>query len=86
MLMNNPLDKHPKVREALLLVQWIVTGVMGIVGVVLLALAGGNPEELPAWYLIAVVATQFAWTYLGFTAQNNVTGTDENGLPINSVR
>lgn len=81
----NPLDKHPKIREALLFVQWAVTGIMGILGVVFLAMAGGDVNQVPDWYAIALVATQFAWTYLGFTAQNNVTGTDAAGYPIEGV-
>jgi len=90
MLMNNPLDRHPKVREALLLVQWLVTGIQVVLGALFTFLYGATPDDLrlewPVWFLASLAVAPVLWAYLGFTAQNNVTGTDVNGLPINRAR
>jgi hypothetical protein len=66
----NPLDQYPGVRKALYLVQWITSGVMGVLGIVLAANNGGV-DNLPGWYSTAGLVLAFVWTYTGITAQTN---------------
>lgn len=77
--MQNPLNKHPKVREIVYAIQWTVSGVLGAIGAALFAI---DPRNIPLWYTVAVGVVSFAWTYTGRTAQKNVTGTDVSGRPI----
>ena len=64
----NPLNKYPKIREALYLVQWVVTGIQTVASAVL-ALVLGEPTEWPQWYVVALAVTPVVWTYLGLTAK-----------------
>lgn len=64
----NPLDSRPKLREAAYLIQWIVNLVLGIASIVLVALS-----QNPLWWVIVQAVFNFVWTYLGITAQSNVT-------------
>lgn len=79
----NPLNKHPQVRQVLLNIQWGVTGLQ-TVGSALFAFMYGVPADWPAWFLGSLAVTPVLWTYLGFTAQGNVTGTDEDGFKIDA--
>lgn len=79
--MNNPLDRHPQVREALLNVQWGVTGLQ-TVGSALFLFMYQSPADWPVWFLASLAVAPVLWGYLGFTAQANVTGTDIKGYPI----
>jgi hypothetical protein len=76
----NPLNEYPKVRKALYVVQWIISLVMGALGIVLAAQNGG-PENLPGWYNTATLVLAFVWTYTGITAQGNVETVDYNVDP-----
>lgn len=64
----NPLDEYPRARKVLYLVQWVITGILGVIAVVLVALG-----ESPLWFVIANGAFNFIWSYAGVTAQGNVT-------------
>lgn len=77
----NPLDKHPQVREALLLLQWIVTGLQ-TVDSALFFFMYQSPDDWPTWFLGSLAVTPVLWAYLGFSAQKNVTGTDTQGYPL----
>lgn len=79
--MQNPLDRHPEVREWLLLLQWLVTGAQ-TVGSALFLFMYQNPADWPTWFLGSLAVAPVLWAYLGFTAQNNVTGTNVLGYPI----
>lgn len=63
----NPLDNYPGVRKALYLIQWLVNGVTGVMGIIFTA-----QGESPAWYVLTVACLAFLWTYAGITAQSNV--------------
>lgn len=78
----NPLSKHPKIRAYLYGVWWAASGVIGAAGVYYAA----TPGQIPAAYNVTVLIVSFAGVYLGFTAQTNVTGTDEKGLPITPTK
>ena len=63
----NPLDQYPRIRKALYLIQWVVNGVIGVLGIVFTA-----KGESPAWYVLTVACLAFVWTYAGITARANV--------------
>lgn len=75
----NPLTKHPKVREVAYLLWWIASGVTGVTWAAYLAI---QPDDVPTPVLVAALVVSLAGTYLGFTAQTNVTGNDTKGLPV----
>lgn len=64
---TNPLDDYPQIRKVLYVVQWIVNGVLGVIGVVLVA-----RNESPLWFVITTAAFNFVWTYTGATASGNI--------------
>lgn len=68
----NPLDRYPHIRETAYLLQWVVNGFLTIAGVVFATL-GTSLEDLPRWYLLTLAIAPALWTYLGLTAQHNVT-------------
>ena len=74
---NNPLDEYPGARKALYLIQWITTGVTGVLGLVYTFQGDGNP---PHWYTVTVACLAFVWAYTGITAQGN---TPAGGVPGN---
>jgi hypothetical protein len=83
----NPLNNHPRIREGLLLVQWVITGLQTVLVVLFGFLYGASAADLaqwPTWFLASLVVAPALWSYLGFTAQGNVTGIDPNGykLPV----
>lgn len=80
-MVGNPLNKHPRVREVAYAVWWTLSGVAGVAGVVFVA----QPDPVPDWFNWTVAGLTFAGTYLGFTAQTNVTGTDENGHRVGEL-
>lgn len=76
----NPLNTYPGARKIAYLIQWVVTGVLGILGVIYAA-----QDTAPRWFVIAGAVASFVWTYLGLTAQSNVTGTDADGYKITTT-
>lgn len=82
--MKNPLDRHPKLRQALLDLQWVVTGLQ-VVGSALFGFMHQSPANWPVWFLASLAVAPVLWGYLGFTARNNVTGTDAAGLPLTTT-
>lgn len=75
----NPLDTMPGVRKALYFVQWVYNGVLAVAGAVLLVQQ--TPlADAPQWYLYLAAVGPVLWTYLGLTAQTNVTGNDVDGV------
>lgn len=64
----NPLDQYPAARRTFYFIQWVTTGLTGILGVVFTARG-----DVPDWYTVTVAALAFLWTYTGVTAQTNVT-------------
>jgi len=72
----NPLDQHPEIRRYLYIVQWVVNGILTVAGAYFL-IDGTAIEDLPKWYVIAVGVAPVLWTYLGITAQTNVTPNDD---------
>jgi hypothetical protein len=67
----NPVDTNPEVRKVLYLIQWVISGVSGVLGIVLAANSGGV-DSMPGWYVTANLVLAFIWTYTGLTAQSNV--------------
>ena len=68
----NPLDRYPRAREVAYFIQWTVNGFLTIAAVVFATL-GTRLEDLPRWYLLVLAIAPALWTYLGLTAQQNVT-------------
>lgn len=64
----NPLDNYPKARTVAYFLQWVINGVLGITSIVLVSL-----DMNPTWWIITQAVFNFLWTYLGLTAQKNVT-------------
>lgn len=62
----NPLEQYPSVRRFLYFVQWVTTGLTGVLGVIFTARG-----DVPDWYTIAVAVLAFVWSYTGLTAQAN---------------
>ena len=77
----NPLESYPKVRRALYMIQWIVTGVMGVLGIIL-SVNGDGVTDLPQWYLITGLVLNFVWTYTGITAGVNVAAKMASGEEV----
>lgn len=73
----NPLEQYPEVRKALYTVQWVVSGVMLILGVVWASLPDVG---VPDWYVVLSAALSALWAYTGLTAASN-TPTPGN-LPV----
>lgn len=80
--MSNPLDRHPKIRQGLLDLQWGVTGLQTIGSVLFVFMYGDNLDAWPVWFLASLAVAPALWGYLGFTARNNVKGTDAEGMPL----
>jgi hypothetical protein len=70
----NPLADHPRVRKALYLVQFVVAGVLLLIGVGF----GAAQHALPSWYAVSSAVASALWTYLGIQAAGN-TPTDDAG-------
>lgn len=83
--MNNPLDRHPRIRQGLLDVQWAITGLQTVLGALFFFMYGDNLDVWPVWFLASLVVAPALWGYLGFTARNNVTGTDAAGMPLTTT-
>jgi hypothetical protein len=66
----NPLDQYPSIRRALYTLQWIASGAMGVLGIILAA-NGNGVDDLPGWYNTTALVLAFVWTYTGITAQTN---------------
>jgi hypothetical protein len=81
----NPLNRHPRVREAALATQWVVTGVQTVLSA-LFAFMYGSPAEWPVVFLGSLAVTPVLWAYLGLTAQGNVTGMDPQGYKLPGVK
>jgi hypothetical protein len=81
----NPLNRYPRLREALYLLQWVVTGIQTVASATL-AFVLGEPENWPQWYLATLAVTPVVWTYLGLTAKANVPhGGEEFDFPTDTV-
>jgi len=80
--MENPLNNHPRAREIVYAIWWTLSGAAGVALMVFTA----QPEPVPEWLTWTVGGLAFAGTYLGFTAQRNVTGNDASGLPVASAK
>jgi len=68
----NPVNSNPEVRKYLYLLQWVLSGVSGVLGIVLAANTDGGVSSMPGWYVTANLVLAFVWTYTGLTAQSNV--------------
>ena len=64
----NPLDSHPRARRAAYYVQFVVAGLILLVGIGYAA----AEAALPTWYVVTAAVTQGLWSYLGLTAGGNV--------------
>lgn len=77
---KNPLDQFPEVRSLLYLAQWILNGVLGAIGVVLVSLGLD-----PLWYVITTAVLNFVWSYVGLTANRNLSVPEFNDLDITAL-
>lgn len=69
------LSDYPRLRKALYLVQFVVSGALLLIAVGF----GAAQEELPKWYAITTAVTTALWTYLGLTAATNTPTPDDAG-------
>lgn len=69
----NPLTDHPGVRKYAYYTQFVVAGLVLLVGVGY----GAAGETLPTWYAVTAAVTSGLWSYLGLTASQNVTDNTE---------
>lgn len=68
----NPLDKYPRVRAYLYLIQWIVNGLIAVLTAVFTFQYGLTEiDQWPQWFLGIIAVAPVLWTYLGLTAQQN---------------
>lgn len=65
----NPLNDFPAARRFFYYTQFVVAGLILLVGI------GFSAAEasLPVWYVVTSAVTQGLWSYLGLTAAKNVT-------------
>ena len=68
----NPLDRFPRVREVLYLIQWTVTGIQTVLSAYFVFDFGNDVSLWPQWFLASLAVAPVLWTYLGITAQANV--------------
>lgn len=69
----NPLQEYPRVRRALYLIQWAVSGVQAVLSAIFAFVYGASDlEDWPRWFLGTLAVLPVAWAYLGLTAQTNV--------------
>lgn len=78
--MQNPLDRHPRIRQFAFDIQWVANLVMAVLAFVL-----SSMEISPLWFLILAGSLNIIWSYLGLTARGNVTGTDAVGMPLTTT-
>lgn len=64
----NPLNRHPRIRQAAYYVQFVVAGAVLLIGVGYAA----AETALPTWYAVVAAVTSALWSYLGLTAGRNV--------------
>lgn len=64
----NPLNDHPGARKVAYYVQFVVAGVLLLLGVGF----GAAEADIPTWYVVAAAVANAAWAYLGLTAAQNV--------------
>lgn len=70
----NPLNDFPTVRRFFYYTQFVVAGLVLLVGIGY----GAAEVALPVWYVVVGAVTQGLWSYLGLTAaQNTPTPSDE---------
>lgn len=65
----NPLDDFPAARRFFYYTQFVVAGLILLVGIGFSAAAA----TLPVWYVVTSAVTQGLWSYLGLTAAKHVT-------------
>lgn len=63
----NPLNAHPRARRIAYYVQFVVAGLVLLIGVGYAAAETG----LPTWYVVTAAVTSGLWSYLGLTAAAN---------------
>lgn len=65
--MNPIFEQYPQVRRHLYLAQFIIAGVILLLGVGF-ASAG---MDFPTWYVVTSAVASALWSYLGLTAASN---------------
>ena len=63
----NPLNQHPRIRRAAYYVQFVVAGIVLLIGIGYAA----ADTALPTWYAVVAAVTSGLWSYLGLTAGQN---------------
>lgn len=64
----NPLADSPQIRKALYTIQYVVSGVMLLLGV---AWATLPDTSVPQWYITTSAVLSALWAYTGITAAAN---------------
>lgn len=65
----NPLSDFPSARRFFYYTQFVVAGLILLIGIGY----GAAEANLPTWYVVFAAVTQGLWSYLGLTAAQNVT-------------
>lgn len=81
----NPLDRFPRIREGLYLIQWVVTGAQTVLSAYFTFALGQSVDSWPEWFLASLAVAPVLWTYLGITAKGNVSTTQEFDLPTETI-
>ena len=63
----NPLNDFPAARRFFYYTQFVVAGLVLLVGIGY----GAAEAALPVWYVVTSAVTQGLWSYLGLTAAKN---------------
>jgi len=71
----NPLGNYPEIRKALYTIQYVVSGLMLLIGVGY----GATATPLPSWYAVASAVLSVLWAYTGITASSNINQPKEDG-------
>lgn len=69
----NPLANYPEVRKYLYLAQFIIAGVILLIGVGFAAAS----MDFPTWYVVTSAVASALWSYLGLQAAANTTTSAE---------
>lgn len=66
----NPLNDYPAARLWLYRVQWVLNGVIAVLGAYF-AVTQTAIDDLPQWYVVTLAVLPVLWTYLGVQAAAN---------------
>ena len=72
----NPFKRHPRIRRAMYMAQYVTSGAMMLTAVGY----GAADAPLPHWYGVTAAVLAAFWSYTGFQAHQNTPGDEGEGV------